>query len=264
MQNSLADLAALISFIRVSPLDGLPEFRKHIIAPMHQGGSQGTENLRLLLDSVCLRRTKRLLQLPDVIYLNRTVEFSAAEKHLYDVTQREMISAVKKHDSEARNKKGYFGIFQLQLQLRRLCNHGTWQKPFSETPSGDAQFDPEEALALLRKDGDAKCTYCNVGVSKINAVGRSGCGYFTTCGHLLCSKCLCRYEQALWKEPGSGMRCSICSRVVPENFLMHNDVSSGSFRRPIPAAQYFAENGVSAKVSALLQDIRECESEGKR
>ena len=178
IQNSLEDLASLVAFIRISPLHTLTEFRKHIITPLLKGKDQGSNSLRILLDSICLRRTKKLLNLPDSFGEDRHIDFSSLEKKFYKETQAELIATVKQHESQARNKKDFFGMFQLQLQLRRLCNHGTFQKTQSKALAEDIQFEPEQAFELLHEEKMAKCTYCNVAVrgvkgSKMNGAAAS-------------------------------------------------------------------------------------------
>ena len=67
IQNRLEDIGFLLAFLRIAPFEDVFEFRRHIIAPIMNGTGRGTHNLRLLLDSVCLRRTKVLLDLPDLV-----------------------------------------------------------------------------------------------------------------------------------------------------------------------------------------------------
>jgi SWI/SNF-related matrix-associated actin-dependent regulator of chromatin subfamily A3 len=45
IQNSLEDLASLVSFIGSQSLDSLVEFRRHIITPVTKGTTQGIQNL---------------------------------------------------------------------------------------------------------------------------------------------------------------------------------------------------------------------------
>ena len=80
VQNSLDDLVALMAFIRASPLDDHHEFRKHVIRPLIENTGMGPEGLRSLLDSVCLRRTRKLLHLLQETYERREVEFSSSER----------------------------------------------------------------------------------------------------------------------------------------------------------------------------------------
>lgn len=265
VQNSLEDLASLVAFIRASPLDKLPGFRKHIITPVLKGTDQGFKNIGLLLESVCLRRTKKLLHLPDVVDKDRFVEFSSIEKSVYTGTQAEMIAIVKKHDSQARNSKNYFGMFQLLLQLRRLCNHGTFQKTFPKSPEDDIQFDPEQAFELLTKEGTAECHYCKVEIEELGGLEEKTYGLFTACGHLLCSNCVSCYRSSLRESTEDALQCSLCMKRVPKNCI----VTTGShFERfslsSSNKAQKFESTSVSSKVATLITDIKNSESEGKR
>jgi SWI/SNF-related matrix-associated actin-dependent regulator of chromatin subfamily A3 len=264
IQNSLEDLAALITFIRVSPLDNLQDFRKHIVAPLLNNTGLGKEGLRCLLDSVCLRRTKKLLRLPEEKYETREVEFSAAERELYNTTAREMVDAINQQVNQPKNTKRYFGIFQLWLRLRRLCNHGTFQKPFS-IASEAVQFDPEEALALLRQREDAKCTYCSTEVHELQTMEEDGDGHFTTCGYLICARCLPRYRKALRKDRGrKSLNCPLCRQHVTKSCLLtERMMAEHSVGMKVPPEMYFQPNGVSAKVSTLITDIEQNSTDTK-
>jgi SWI/SNF-related matrix-associated actin-dependent regulator of chromatin subfamily A3 len=262
IQNSLEDLASLIAFIQIPSLDNLVDFRKHIVTPLLNGAHQGLENIRILLDSVCLHRTKKLLNLPGVVYQDRHIDFSTAEMLQYNETQKEMVSAVRKHDSHSRNLKGYFGIFQLQLQLRRYCNHGTYQKPSSQ--AADIQFEPEEAFALLKKKRDAKCTICRIHITGVSGLEDKVSGCFTACGHLICLECIPRFEKTLRNDSGS-RQCSLCLLKLPENYLVGNEDGPQTFEKSsVVTSKYFRDQGMSSKVARLLKDIKESKEEGKR
>lgn len=152
IQNSLEDLAALVSFIKCKPLDNLQHFRKYIVSPLLKQSEKGVERLRLLLDSICLRRTKDLLHLPEVIPEIRFLAFSTAEKKQYIDTRDKFIQTMKHHRQQSQ-PKSYLGVFQLQLQLRRLCNHGTFQKASFRME----EFDPDQALSFLKSHRKANC-----------------------------------------------------------------------------------------------------------
>src|SRR5436190_15027636 len=179
IQNTLEDLAALVNFIRSSPLDSLHLFKKYIISPLMKRSENAVENLQHLLDSVCLRRTKQLLNLPEVIPENRLLTFSARESKQYIHTRDKLIKMINQRTLQPQNK-GYPGIFQLQLQLRRLCNHGTFQK----LSLGVGEFDPEQAIAYLEKQKQARCEVCGINVTGIHGIEEQRSGSFTTCGHL--------------------------------------------------------------------------------
>ncbi|KAF7918224.1 uncharacterized protein EAE98_009836 [Botrytis deweyae] len=263
IQNSLDDLAALVSFIRSSPLDELPVFRKHIINPLLKEKNEGAANLRTLLDSICLRRTKKLLNLPSLVEIYRPVHFSFEEKSLYDSTRREEIQAVKQQDSQGRNQKGYFGIFQLQLQLRRLCNHGTFLKRCSSISQTDTHFDPEQALELLQEKNESRCHYCNVGIEGLGSsvIHR---GRFTTCGHLLCFDCVSIYRNSLITDKDDiHSRCSICSQPVINNACFADEVGNKRKAHSLTTSSKFESTGIASKMKELLKDINRNQTGGK-
>jgi SNF2 family DNA or RNA helicase len=267
VQNSLEDIAALISFIRSSPLDDLRKFRRHIISPLVRGSENCVENLSKLLDCVCLRRTKQLLNLPDVTSETRLLNFSAREQQQYEYTRDKLINIIKQSKFNAKSKKGNLGVFQLQLQLRRLCNHGTFQRL-----SLDAEdFDPEQAISQLKKDKEATCEGCQVGISAIRGIRlpATRSGSFTVCGHLLCIACVPRMIQALQKvdEQEECFKCSLCLEmfqgdyiIVDEGFAKQHKVGS----KRLSPWQYFDKSGCSAKVSALVKDLEAHNTDGKR
>ncbi len=265
IQNKLEDLASLVAFIQLSPLHTLTEFRKHIITPLLKERDQGLNNLRVLLDSICLRRTKGLLNLPDVFDEDRRIDFTLAEEVFYNETQANMIAKVKEHDGRGQNSKDFFGIFQLQLQLRRLCNHGTFPKSLSRFPIEDIQFDPEQAFELLREKGMTQCAYCNLVIEGINEIEDEQSGSFTVCGHLLCAECAPKYKVELRDIPGTGYQCSLCMRKVPENFIAGSSLDIEENRSNLPPTLFpFDDNSISSKVNALINDLIINTNEGKR
>jgi hypothetical protein len=264
IQNSLEDLAALVNFIRSYPLDNLYTFRKHIISPLMKRSETGLENLRQILDSVCLRRTKQLLTLPEIISESRLLTFSAREEEKYIETRDTLIKMINQHSLQPQNKR-YPGIFQLQLQLRRLCNHGTFEK----RSLGVAEFDPDEAITYLMRQKQAICEVCSINITGIHGIEEHRNGSFTTCGHLFCSKCAPQMKQALQRVDGTDgcLKCSLCLETIFGKYLVSKDASSVPSTNGgthLTARQYFNTGGCSTKVSALVADIEQHKTEGKR
>jgi SNF2-related domain len=263
IQNSLKDLAALVNFIGSCHLDNLHMFKKHIISPLKKGSEIGVENLRQLLDSVCLRRTKQLLHLPEVIIEPQFLTFSAPEKKQYTDTRDKLIKMINQHHMQPQSR-GYLGAFQLQLQLRRLCNHGTFQKS-----SQVDEFDPEQALAALRGQKLARCDVCGIDVTGIHGIEEQRSGSFTICGHLLCSKCVPKMKLALQTTDGrdGSLKCSLCPETISGEYIITEGAppklpKNGSKR--FSAWQYFNKDGCSTKVFAVVADIEQHMTEEKR
>ncbi|KAK6216496.1 alcohol dehydrogenase [Pestalotiopsis sp. IQ-011] len=107
-------------------------FRRYIVVPFDQGeDDKAIRRLIKLNDSLCLRRTREIIKLPDLNEIPpRILDLSKEERDRYENTkatlQRKIRQRVGDHEQTSK-----FGIFQMQLQLRILCNHGTFQKHFS-------------------------------------------------------------------------------------------------------------------------------------
>jgi hypothetical protein len=171
------------------------------------------------------------------------------------------VKLINKNGLKAKNQKGYLGVFQLQLQLRRLCNHGSFQR----ASLGAEEFDPDQAIALLKKQKDAECEACKVNITGIQGIEEERSGTFTVCGHLLCRKCVPKLKTALKPTEGREgcLQCSLCPEVVFGNYLLLDEEgtkpSTGGSNKLSPW-QYFD----TTKVSEVVADIMEHKTEGKR
>lgn len=84
IQNSLEDLDSLVGFLRVPLLENPATFRKYIIQADRAGAQHRFKNLRILLDSICLRRAGKSLGLPEPDTEVRELSFTAAERQVYN------------------------------------------------------------------------------------------------------------------------------------------------------------------------------------
>lgn len=268
IQNGLEDLAALVCFVGSPNIDTMVEFRKHILYPMATETREGTQNLRILLDSICLRRTNKLLSLPRVTIEDRFVTFSPKERELYIKTQSDMIAAIKLQDSRDRNSKNYFGVFQLQLQLRRLCNHGTFQKAPTESSLEDLRFEQRQLFSLLPDTGVKCCLMCKGSIETFGSGQNSSSGIFTPCGHLLCFHCFPRYKANILRTSGASDRCSLCKGKLAGRYDGTQWIdAAGTAELPLDSAyrqESEDESGISSKTEALVHEIRNVPNGGKR
>jgi len=241
IQNSLDDLGSLFAFLRIFPFDRLGVFRKFISVPFKEGGrsrSKGQQALVKLFDAMCIRRTKEHLHLAESTEKIHRVTLSQPERAQYNKTKHDMNRALQNlaGDSEARNK---FSMFHAQLQLRLLCNHGTFQHQFHWARSSNSRDAREFVLTAAGSDGEVLCAGCAEmvpGILSNRALDLSG-----TCAHVLCQEC----------RAGSGDGCPVC------------EASFTSLRRPtISHSQgtaeqgYFVPDGYSSKMVALVEDLK--------
>ncbi|KAF4957210.1 hypothetical protein FGADI_3275 [Fusarium gaditjirri] len=133
IQNKLADIGSLFRFIRAEPFDKASEFRKWIETPFDNSFDDPEvvrNRLVMLLEALCLRRTREVLNLPKTRQFVRHLEFSPQEREQYEKTKAVILRNMEHRLGEVK-KSSQFGMFQMWLQLRIVCNHGTYQKLFS-------------------------------------------------------------------------------------------------------------------------------------
>ncbi|KAK2786144.1 hypothetical protein FQN53_006906 [Emmonsiellopsis sp. PD_33] len=117
IQNRLEDIGALFTFIRVPPFNDMNTFRKFIVLPFDESADRrviASKRLGMLIDSLCLRRTKEILHLPEPKRRIRWITFSDEERQQYEQTKKIMTRAIRQQAGDEKNN--VFGVFQAQLQ----------------------------------------------------------------------------------------------------------------------------------------------------
>lgn len=237
-------------------------FRRFIAIPFDESQERRTiasQRLTLLLDSVCLRRTKDLLDLPELQGRTRMLEFSKEERDQYEQTKKVMVRAIRQRAGES-DRKRMFGMFQAQLQLRILCNHGTFQHRFSWTKRSLID-EREDALCSIGRNGEINCSACRQSMPILgsNNVYRT---YTENCAHVLCSECLDENAQNSDDEGKVAPKCPLCSSVgVP---VAGPEFECKYSSRDGQPDDYFRPQGHSSKMTALISDVRENVWETKR
>jgi SNF2 family DNA or RNA helicase len=261
VQNGLEDLGSLVAFLQVPMLDTRLEFKQHIIDPLVRRNGSGASNLRVLLDSICLRRLNKLLDLPNVNDIYEEINFLDAERMQYDTAHAEMSNEIKRQVNLEKSKRGYFGILELEMRLRRMCNHGTFERPRSEAKVLQP-FDGSDAM------GSTICDSCKKDLSDTILVDSLCNGHYTTCGHLICSKCLPQFEQALATAKEAKDRiCPLCGQELPGDYLVLSRAEAmlGKLGRQLQECTLsFQPDGVSSKINALLANVEKTNKNDKR
>ena len=208
----------------------------------------------MLLDSVCLRRTKDLLHLPDQRNFIRSITLSPEERLQYDQTSSIMFRAVR-NQAGVYDSSSTLGMFQVQLQLRILCNHGTWQQPFSWHRRKLHLLDEREAVeASLGRDGEATCSACRQTLPLFGAGAKFH--RYAECIHVLCSECV---EQSMPSgQDEVPLRCLLCSSLWGP-VKQHHREKQGS-----QEDTYFRTDGNSSKMETLMNDVIDNVWETKR
>jgi len=247
IQNRLEDIGALFAFIRARPFDSIAMFRRFVAIPFDESEERrklAVRNLTLLMDSLCLRRTKVLLNLPERQDSVRMVEFSPKEREQYERTSGAMNRALR-HRVGEEFTKSKFGMFQIQLQLRILCNHGTYQPEFSWTRRSLLD-EKGNARCSMGNRSEVTCSACSLSISMIDSDNLNR-RYATKCIHILCSECLDQAGQPNEDEPLNCPLCMISGASGSDSSTMTGKAFHES---------YLLKEGHSSKMDALIEDVR--------
>ena len=164
--------------------------------------------LRVLVKSVCLRRTKQtmidgkpILELPPKTIEKVHVLFSPEEQTFYDELEANSQKQVDRLVQAGTLGKNYSHIFVLLLRLRQACDHpiltnapgsdGTSAAPAAGVNlAANAKLLSPAAVARLLSEDISGCTCPICMDAPENAV------IYTPCGHFTCAECFARMTES--------------------------------------------------------------------
>jgi SNF2 family DNA or RNA helicase len=195
IQNGLEDLGSLVQYIQVPHLQDPPTFRKHIIGKRYEHGKSGehtipkpnVRNLKLLLNSICLRRTISILKLPSISTLEHRPSLSLTERRVYDSLGHVLlrnIDAVVSGGQFSKNEGK--NILEGLLRLRIFCNTGLSSRARTR---GRLLLEPGELVSLFQQSGKVDCVKCHADFIKFKGEEDPETPRLTLCYRLICSRC---------------------------------------------------------------------------
>ncbi|KAI5197174.1 hypothetical protein E4T38_08141 [Aureobasidium subglaciale] len=233
VQNRLDDFGALVKFLKIYPFSDKGVFEKHFMAPFKSGDPQVLDNLRLLVSSITLRRSKDRIELPDRVEEIVRLEFSSEEQALYDAFAKDANKKVRAmtRGSDRLRGRSYAHVLVNITRLRLLCAHG--RELLSEDDMKVLQGTSYETAIDLGEESDAEkptmtkeqiydtfyllrestmdvCSCCMEGIGRLEQQVADNdsdssdsededediIGYLTPCLHLVCPACADKY----WNE----------------------------------------------------------------
>ncbi|KAL7942560.1 SNF2 family N-terminal domain-containing protein [Trichoderma barbatum] len=263
IQNKLADIGTLFAFIRAEPFTKAATFRKHIEIPFEQSTDEDPKlaknRLIMLIEALCLRRTRDIIQLPQLRQRVRELSFSEAERVQYDNTKKILLRMIRHRVGEV-EESSKFGIFQVNLQMRLLCNHGTFQQPFS-WHRRSYRDECESIVSALGQSSEITCAGCQLPMPILGSSPLDN-GFYEQCAHVLCSECI---EQSNTpSNEGNAQHCPVCVRWLRHAMVESGRMTDGDNSPNCPPndkaggddAYYFNNVGYSTKMNALIKDVR--------
>jgi len=258
IQNSLHDLRSLVQFLRVPQFEEPAVFRKHIAEKGRTGQDTSMrkpnyENLKLLLGSICLRRSISSLSL-GVTFLTERPHLSEAEKRAYNGIAMSCKQSVDAAVSERRAAQGNRAILTALLRLRIFCNTGLASVGLSGESDIEG-FNPDELNSLLQQSGEVPvCIECGCDVSLFSAKEILDGESLSPRRRLKCPECVQLTTPQGHQSPARRIDTPSISMSTEDN---NNQGDFNSEDTPHMSAY-------PSKLSAVLSDIKKHYSEEKR
>ncbi|RWA09490.1 hypothetical protein EKO27_g5618 [Xylaria grammica] len=259
VQNSLKDLASLLTFLRIPLLDDPATFRKHIEGKgdtVNSVSKTNYRNLRRLLESICLRRcTSSVLSSLGVSLTERRPHLSESERKGYN----ELSSLCDRYIKAAVNGKspkvGNNQILVAVLRLRMFCNMGLLgptDRSLNDIEDEDRLM-PDEVISLLQQCGQAACTSCKIEVSSSDIDADVGKQQDPAHGRLKCGECAQRTLNTQKKRKAS-------QEFQRDQIAANSDIMQGiqfeHGRESVSPANNLHEIPYPSKLLSLADDIR--------
>ncbi|XP_048130546.1 DNA repair protein RAD5B isoform X2 [Rhodamnia argentea] len=272
IQNNLQDLYSLIHFLRVEPWCNWAWWKKRIQSPYESGDGRGIKLVRIILNSLMLRRTKEskdkegrpILTLPPTDIQTIECEQSEAEQDFYDALFRRSKVRFDQFVAQGKVLHNYASILELLLRLRQCCNH-----PFLVMSRSDSQqyadlnklarkfldMNPhtascnqivpsrayvEEVVDGIRRGENTECPIC---------LESADDPVLTPCAHRMCRECLL----SSWLTHSSGL-CPICRQMLRKTDLITCPTES-QFR--VDVEKNWKESSKVSKLLDCLEKIRQ-------
>lgn len=236
IQNRLDDLLSLLSFIQFEPFCRKTIFHQYILEPLKQEREDRSLRLKSLLGAICLRRGEKLLNLPQPHFEQLSVTLGEHERKLYNEILRECARHMDENISSRESIKKFGLLFSAIMKLRRLCNHGV-SPPFNPVGRNITAQDVQNGDAEAEETGCDLCT--GTGEDKIDVADDETC---TGCGKI-----------AALSIPFKANK-SAKDKIRASSQLFNTNATLSSIR----------EQGISTKVGAVLQKLREMDFGAKR
>ncbi|KAH8804971.1 SNF2 family N-terminal domain-containing protein [Xylogone sp. PMI_703] len=294
VQNRLEDLGSLLAFLRIKPFDDKGGFAQYIMAPFKNCDPEILPKLRLLVDSITLRRRKDKIDLPPRHDHLVRLDFSDEERAIYEIFAKNASDRVKVivgQREKSLGGKSYVHILQSILRLRLVCAHGKdllneedlkVMEGLSRDSAIDLEDDSEDRPALterqayemysLMKETNADvCLTCNRKIGPIQVVDADKeqkdaiIGYMTPCYHILCPCCIEGYKTAM-EEVARGQSeidCPICKQYIKLSYfpllqegVRDEEESHALGKDPCKNGKSIQSyNGPHTKTKALVEDL---------
>ncbi|KAK3495760.1 SNF2 family N-terminal domain-containing protein [Neurospora crassa] len=174
IQNKLSDLATLLKFLRIYPYSDKRCFDADFTNLWKNGqANEALKRLKRLARCLILRRPRTTIQLPERRNLQCPVEFSPAERELYQDIRTRTIERLDEFlcadNADAVRPPSYVNVLQQIEEMRMVCNLGLYYRSRHDFAAQDSSADTawnsamaQRALNLQLEIDSVRCKDCKV------------------------------------------------------------------------------------------------------
>ena len=303
VQNRLDDLGALIKFLRIAPFNEKGAFTQFILTPFKNADPEILPKLRLLVDSITLRRLKDRIDLPDRHDLIVRLKFSDEELVLYQWFEKDSANKMKVIASEKRKSlggKAYVHVLRAILRLRLICAHGKdllsdddlkLTEGFSKSNAIDLEMEEDdkptmtprqayEMLMLFRETDADTCAQCARKIRPRENVAEDGTnlkeetiGYMLPCYQIVCRECYPDFERSIRQKAHGDTHfdCPFCEQhlrlwyfeLTQDGIENAEEARAMARQNPKHAKVMGRYHGPHTKTKALIESITRSKEESK-
>ena len=254
IQNKWDDLASLLKFLRVYPDEDITSLKARLRSKI------ATSDVRSMLATLCLRRSKRALNLPNRTDSIHKLNFDAEEAEYYKVVN-DRVTGFLEQQAGQMNLGAYSTILTKINSLRQICNLGKHYRSDRGTKVTKNTM-MQGVFDGMASAGVAVCCKCDRDLSagdENNGSAVKGTDSLepskiriATCGELVCASCFELSETVRCPSDGRCKHQSSCEVFTVD--------SSGSSDPSISEV----DSGLPVKMRALQEDIMALPETDKR
>jgi SNF2 family DNA or RNA helicase len=269
IQNHLSDLAALLKFLRVYPYDEPKRFEADISRYWKSGeDKEAVKRLKRLASCIILRRAKNTIDLPPRRDMKCPVDFSVAERDLYNAMRQQTITRIDEilmQDSEV-STSGVFVNFLQQIESMRLvCNLGLHYMTRHEKPLMEQSClwdsEAQQTFNIQREMETMMCSQCSTVLDLDQAFLDDSIldsPQFSRCLKYVCAECSYKLRLVGQKMVcGHTPRCPIAPVSVNESAFEETPNHVSRATKSVSIA-------LPSKVQVLIADLKNLPHDVKR